>query len=634
GSAATNNARGYAQVTAHMLGNSNAEGFLRYGQYEESIAAAAVVDWLNGRIRAYTTRTSTVEVKAYWASGDCAASGTSYEGTLPVAAAVTGVEGLRTIYPGAPVTNAYNYFRENAIAYGPGGYVGEDIMATSHYTQGRLWSSSAQAYPGNNSPAWDVWWDWQLYQRFEGDGGVGDYSSFWDERNPLSFADDMRKDVGVIMGAGLNDGNVKFRNTGLLNEALKHNGVEVIKGQWSQGQHEMANGMSGGWTNATNMHLWLDYYLWGIDNGIVDSVPNYRIASNISGVKDYDVWPAGVYQKFYPQGGRVGTIATTPQANITTHTFKDDFLASSLVTFPTFDYAAISTSSQVPTQARANGVGLANGFLPNALIQQGQAQSLAANSRSAWRNRIVGGLNNSTTAWGAPSNRFCLASSALAGTFSKTAEVIDRVIYRMDIPENFTISGPPSMTAEIAASKDVGALSCMLVEWWSGGVKVVALGSVDVRNPNPDGTLSFDVPGIANIEKGGNWHPNYLFQTQDILPYGTSTPTAANFNSYTWEMDVTEYTFRAGRELCVILFGSDPEFTFMTKAPTEFTVNIGPNTYLSLPIVNPITVSTISEEVVEEIDFETEEAEVIEMTEMLEVVETVAEVAETIIIIE
>jgi hypothetical protein len=584
GSSATNVPYGYAMIQVRVLGSDFAQGLLQYGMYQESLCAAAVIDWLNGRIRGFTGPDGLTEVEAYWATGDGAASGTSYDGTLPVAAAVTGVEGLRTIYPGAPVTNAYNYYRENAIAYAPGGYQGEDITATTYYTQGRFWNASAATYPGNSSPIWDAWWDWELYLRQEMDAKTGDYSPFWDERNPLSFGYDMRKDVGVIMGAGLNDGNVKIRNTGLLNEMLKYYKIDVVKGQWNTGEHNMANSGTGVWTTAAAMREWVDYYLYGVESDITTRVPNYHIQSNIgtSQWKDYDVWPAGEYQKFYPQGGRVGVLAATPQADVTPHAFKDDFLASSTAVFPVPNY---TTAEPTGAHIRANGVNLANGWLANALVHLGRGGSLATVNN--WRNRIVGGLSNSTAAWAAPANRFRTAASATAGTFSKTAAVTDRVMYLMNIPANFTISGPVAITAEVAASKDVGALSAMVIEWGTT-VKVVALGSVDIRNPNPEGTLSLDVPGLANISKGGNWHANYLFQSKDIVPYGAEAPTAQNFNSYTWEMDFTEYTFTRGNQLGLIIYGSDPEFTYMTKSPTEFTVNIGPNTFLSLPIVGTL----------------------------------------------
>ena len=54
-------------------------------------------------------------------------TGTSYNGTIPVAAAVTGVAGLEAIIPVAPNTSYYHYYRSNGLVRHPGGWLGEDI---------------------------------------------------------------------------------------------------------------------------------------------------------------------------------------------------------------------------------------------------------------------------------------------------------------------------------------------------------------------------------------------------------------------------------------------------------------------------------------------------------------------------
>ena len=54
-------------------------------------------------------------------------TGTSYNGTIPLAAAVTGVAGLEAIIPIAPNTSYYHYYRSNGLVRHPGGWLGEDI---------------------------------------------------------------------------------------------------------------------------------------------------------------------------------------------------------------------------------------------------------------------------------------------------------------------------------------------------------------------------------------------------------------------------------------------------------------------------------------------------------------------------
>jgi hypothetical protein len=96
-----------------------------------------------------------------------------------------------------------------------------------------------------------------------------------------------------------------------------------------------------------------------------------------------------------------------------------------------------------------------------------------------------------------------VAGAAVAEAFDFTKAIEDRLLFTAGVSDDFTISGTVVMTAEAAASKDVGVLSAMLIEI-GPTVKIVARGSVDVRNPNPEGTISLDVPALANPAKGGN----------------------------------------------------------------------------------------------------------------------------------
>src|SRR4029078_3974446 len=87
----------------------------------------AVVDWLNGRAKGYTTIDGTTEDNAYCSRCRCGMTGTPYNGPLPISAATTGVQGLEAIIPIAPNTSYYHYYRSNGLVGNPGGWPGEDI---------------------------------------------------------------------------------------------------------------------------------------------------------------------------------------------------------------------------------------------------------------------------------------------------------------------------------------------------------------------------------------------------------------------------------------------------------------------------------------------------------------------------
>ena len=119
--------RGYIVVHSSSPGTGLSDGSPTCGGDNESLAPKAVIDWLCGRAKGYTEIGGDEEVEAFWSTGKVGMTGTSYNGTLPVAAATTGVEGLEAIIPIAPLTSYYHYYRSNGLVVYPGGWKGEDI---------------------------------------------------------------------------------------------------------------------------------------------------------------------------------------------------------------------------------------------------------------------------------------------------------------------------------------------------------------------------------------------------------------------------------------------------------------------------------------------------------------------------
>jgi X-Pro dipeptidyl-peptidase len=119
--------RGFAVVHSEAPGTGLSQGCPTVGGDPECLAPKAVIDWLNGRAKGYTTPDGDEEVKAEWCTGKVGMIGTSYNGTIPLAAATTGVEGLAAIIPVAPNTSYYHYYRSHGLVRHPGGYMGEDV---------------------------------------------------------------------------------------------------------------------------------------------------------------------------------------------------------------------------------------------------------------------------------------------------------------------------------------------------------------------------------------------------------------------------------------------------------------------------------------------------------------------------
>ena len=120
--------RGFAVVHSEQPGTGLSQGCPTVGDYPERMAPKFVVDWLNGRAKGYTSKTGNEEVSATsWSTGKVGMIGTSYEGTLPLAAATTGVAGLEVVVPVSPNTSYYHYYRSNGLVRSPGGYLGEDV---------------------------------------------------------------------------------------------------------------------------------------------------------------------------------------------------------------------------------------------------------------------------------------------------------------------------------------------------------------------------------------------------------------------------------------------------------------------------------------------------------------------------
>lgn len=231
----------YARISAHSVGTGKSSGCPTVGDMEETLAAKAVIDWLNGRARAFTEQGSLV--KADWANGNVGMTGTSYDGTLPIMVATTGVEGLKAIVPIAAISSWYNYYRANGLVVNPGGYIGEDADVLGYFIMRKGDCTSE-------------------LERITKTMGreSGDFTPFWQDRNYLTVAKNIKAATFIIHGQS--DWNVKQKHAIDLWTALEGGAPRRMF------LHRGGHGSTFAHGVPRKLQMWFDHFLEGEDNGI------------------------------------------------------------------------------------------------------------------------------------------------------------------------------------------------------------------------------------------------------------------------------------------------------------------------------------------------------------------------------
>ena len=236
--------RGFAVVHAEGTGTGLSEGCPTTGDPFETLGPKAVVDWLNGRAKGYTSPTSTDEVFADWTTGKVGMIGTSYNGTLPIGVATTGVEGLDAIVPISAISSWYDYYRANGAVRAPGGFQGEDADVLAEYTYTRPDQQICRPVIADLAA--------------EQDRVTGDYTPFWDARNYMNDFEKVR--AASLVAHGNNDWNVMTKHAAVYYEALRKARVPHML-YWHQGGH-------GGSPPLVRTNRWFSRYLWDHENGV------------------------------------------------------------------------------------------------------------------------------------------------------------------------------------------------------------------------------------------------------------------------------------------------------------------------------------------------------------------------------
>lgn len=225
--------RGYANLYVSGVGTKDSQGLMTNGNYQQIEAYKNVIDWLNGRCRAFTDHTRKRQVKADWSNGKVATTGISYLGTMSNGLATTGVDGLEVIIAEAGISSWYNYYRENGLVTSPGGYPGEDFDSLAELTYSRNLLGGDYLHHNAAHQA-----DLDMVKK-ELDRASGDYNQFWHDRNYLLNANRVKAEV--VFTHGSQDWNVKPLHVFNMFQALPatikkhlffHNGAHVYLNNW------------------------------------------------------------------------------------------------------------------------------------------------------------------------------------------------------------------------------------------------------------------------------------------------------------------------------------------------------------------------------------------------------------------
>lgn len=390
--------RGYAVVHSCSPGTGLSQGCPTVGGINESLAPKSVIDWLCGRAKGFTSPDGDEEVTADWCSQKIGMTGTSYNGTLPIAAATTGVDGLEAIIPIAPNTSYYHYYRANGLVRHPGGYLGEDVDVLYNFIH-------------SGDPDMREHCDCEVRDKEMADNQdriSGDYNEFWSGRDYLNAIEPFK--AAALMAHGLNDWNVMPSHTIRIHEALKQKGVPL--------QLYLHQGGHGGPPPMKMMNRWFTRYLHGVENGVEDDAKSWVVREDAKTMKDpvaYDSYPhpesSPVKLYLHHGGNEVGSLSPTPA--------KDAQTAETLV-----DDVGIGGSALAKSTSSDNRLLYASPTLTEAVHLSGTAKlkiKLASSKPAAnlsvwmvslpWKNSRKLNDNLITRGWADPQNSKSLSTS-------------------------------------------------------------------------------------------------------------------------------------------------------------------------------------------------------------------------------
>ncbi|MGW3145033.1 MULTISPECIES: Xaa-Pro dipeptidyl-peptidase [Streptomyces] len=258
--------RGYAFVGVDLAGTNRSDGCIDIGGRSDIGSAKAVIDWLNGRAKGYTSRTGGTTVKATWTNGKTGMIGKSWDGTIANGVAATGVKGLKTIVPISAISSWYDYYFAKGAPL---------------YDSGPDWLSDAVESADAHAHCAAV-----QKKLVDGAPRTGDWTGLWTERDYVRHASKVKASVFLVHG--MQDLNVRTKHFGQWWDALARHGVARKIWLSQTGHVDPFDYRRGAWVDT--LHRWFDHELLGYANGI-DREPMADIERHPGQWVTSQVWP-------------------------------------------------------------------------------------------------------------------------------------------------------------------------------------------------------------------------------------------------------------------------------------------------------------------------------------------------------
>lgn len=522
--------RGFAVVHSESPGTGLSQGCPTVGGDNESLAPKAVIDWLNGRAKGYTTPDGDEEVKSDWCTGKVGMTGTSYNGTLPLAAATTGVDGLEAIIPIAPNTSYYHYYRSNGLVRHPGGYMGEDIDVLYDYIN--------SGNPDRRDDCNSMIRDQEMAEGF--DRQHGDYNDFWAGRDYLNELGPLK--CAVLMSHGFNDWNVVPEHSVRIYEALKAKGVPTMC-YYHQGGH-------GGPPPLKLMNRWFTRYVCGIENGVENDPRAWIVRA------DLPEEPMPADDAGTGNGTSNGDGNNNANANANQGNNQDNNQGGAGNAGGNQDNAARGGRRGGRGRGGRGRGGRRGMPEPTSYADYPNPEARPVELHLTPGGRTSGGLGTSHD--GSTGQEMLVDDASLTGTaLAQEEESEHRLLYvTPELTKAVHISGTPKLTIRLACNKPAANLSVWLVALpWEGGRitdDIITRGWADPQN----------------------WRS--LRESEPLEP--------GKFYEMTFNLQPDDQVIQPGQKIALMIMSSDHDFTLWPPSGTELTVDLGA-TSLELPVV-------------------------------------------------